>query len=59
MSTLHHESIYETCFDEAYENFRTHNKLTNVQMEYLMQNSRGVRDAVYNQAYKMFDDMSM
>ena len=22
MSTLHHESIYETCFDEAYENFR-------------------------------------
>ena len=59
MSTLHHESLYETCFDEALENFRTHNKLSNVQMEYLMQNSRGVRDAVYNQAYKMFDDMSM
>ena len=59
MSTLHHESLYETCYETSYESFQTHNKLDKVQMEYLMQNSRGTRDAVYNQAYKMFDDMSM
>ena len=32
MSTLHHESLLETCFDEAWESFRVHNKLTVEQM---------------------------
>tara|TARA_Y100000401_G_scaffold99221_1_gene87371 strand:+ start:40 stop:210 length:171 start_codon:yes stop_codon:yes gene_type:complete len=28
MSTLHHESLYETCFEDAVEEFCISNKLT-------------------------------
>ena len=35
MSTLHHESLMETCHDEAWENFRIHNKLTEDQLNEL------------------------
>ena len=55
MSTLHHESLYETCYETSYESFQTHNKLTNNQMKYLMDNSKGCRDAVYNNAQDLFD----
>ena len=55
MSTLHHEEIYETCYDEAYDNFKVNNKLTNDQMEELLLHS-GVKDAVIKQAHKLFED---
>ena len=57
MSTLHHESLMETCFDEAWENFRVHNKLTVEQMEELCSFSSGTVNAVERQAQKMFDDL--
>ena len=56
MSTLHHESLLETCLDEAWENFRIHNKLTPKQMEDLYNASEGVADAVHAQAQRLFDD---
>ena len=33
MSVLHHESIMETCFEDAYESFRIENNYTISEME--------------------------
>ena len=57
MSTLHHESLLETCFDEAWENFRVSNKLTVEMMEELCSFSAGTVDAIEKTAQQMFDDM--
>ena len=57
MSTLHHESLLETCFDEAWDSFRVHNKLTVEQMEELCSFSQGTVEAIEQTARKMFDDM--
>ena len=55
MSTLHHESLLESCHDEAWENFRTHNKLTFDQLTDLCSFSEGTRNAIERQARKSFD----
>ena len=55
MSTLHHESLLETCFDEAWENFRTHNKLTEDELNWLTNNTLGTLDAIERQAQRLFD----
>ena len=57
MSTLHHESLFETCFDEAWENFRTHNKLTEDELNWLTNNTLGTIDAIEKQARRLFDNM--
>ena len=57
MSTLHHESLLETCFDEAWESFRVSNKLTVAMMEELCSFSAGTVDAIEKTAQQMFDDM--
>ncbi len=57
MSTLHHESLLETCFEEAWDNFREHNKLSLKEMEELWDISRGTRDAIESQARKLFTEM--
>ena len=57
MSTLHHESLMETCFDEAWENFRVHNKLTVDEMTELCSFSEGTRDRITKTAHEMFEDM--
>ena len=57
MSTLHHESLLETCFDEAWESFRVHNKLTVEQMEELCSFSSGTVENIERTAQKMFDNM--
>ena len=49
--------ILENCFDEAWESFRVHNKLTVEQMEELFAFSQGTRLAIERTARKMFDDM--
>jgi len=56
MSTLHHESILETCFDEAWESFRVHNKLTVEMMEELCSFSQGTVNAIERQAQRLFDE---
>ena len=56
MSTLHHESILEDCLVEAEENFRVSNKLTQKQLDELIDRSRGVRDAIESQAVKLLED---
>ena len=56
MSVLHHESILENCFDQAWEEFRIHNKLTVEQMQEI-ENHEGVQIALNKKATKMFEDL--
>ena len=56
MSVLHHESILENCFDQAWEEFRIHNKLTVEQMTQI-ENLEGVQIALNKKANKMFEDL--
>jgi len=57
MSTLANEMILENCFDEAWESFRVHNKLTVAEMTELCSFSKGTVNAVERTARKMFEDM--
>ena len=56
MSSLHHESILEDCFEESMESFRVNNKLTHEQLDELLSFSKGTYDAICNSAYKLFQD---
>tara|TARA_B100000214_G_scaffold27874_1_gene18213 strand:- start:283 stop:459 length:177 start_codon:yes stop_codon:yes gene_type:complete len=56
MSVLHHESLLETCFDQAWEEFRINNKLTVEQMTQI-ENHEGVQIALNKKADKMFEDL--
>ena len=56
MSVLHHESILESLLDQAWEEFRIHNKLTVEQMTQI-ENHEGVHIALAKKANKMFEDL--
>ena len=56
MSCLQNEILLEQCYEDAYEQFRIHNKLNEDQMQELILH-RGVEDAIIKSARKMFDDM--
>ena len=56
MSVLHHESLLESCFDQAWEEFRIHNKLPVEQMTQI-ENHEGVQIALNKKANKMFEDL--
>ena len=56
MSVLHHESILESCLDQAWEEFRVHNKLTHEQMRE-MESHEGVQIALCRSAERMFEEM--
>ena len=56
MSVLHHESILESCLDQAWEEFRVHNQLTYEQMRE-MESHEGVQIALEKSAVKLFEEM--
>ena len=56
MSTLHHESILETCIETAIEEFCTSNKLT-PEMFAEIEQHEGVQLAIIKKAYLIFDDL--
>ena len=56
MSSLHHESILEECFEISRESFRINNKLTHKQLDELLSFSQGTYDAICKQSYKLFQD---
>jgi len=58
MSCLQNEILLEQCYEDAYEQFRIHNKLNEDQMQELILH-RGVEDAIIKSARKMFEDMCM
>ena len=56
MSSLHHEALLETCHDEAWEEFRIHNKLTEDQLnELCWRQESGSLLAIEKQAQRKFD----
>ena len=58
MSVLHHEALMETCNDEAWENFRKHNKLTEDQLNELCRRQEsGTLLAIEKQAQRMFEEL--
>ena len=54
---MQNEMILENCFDEAWENFRVHNKLTEDELNWLTNNTLGTLDAIERQARRLFDNM--
>ena len=56
MSCLQNEILLEQCYEDAYEQFRIHNKLNQEQMQELILH-KGVEDAIIKSARKMFEDM--
>ena len=56
MSTLHHESILETCYETAVEEFCTSNKLT-PEMFAQIEKHEGVQIALAKSARAKFDDL--
>ena len=56
MSCLQNEILLEQCYEDAYEQFRIHNKLNEQQMQELILHS-GVQLAIEKSARKMFEDM--
>ena len=58
MSCIQNEALMESCFDEAWEQFRVHNKLTPEMMEELCSFSVGTVQHIERTARKMFDSAS-
>ena len=58
MSTLHHESLLETCYDEAWEDYRKKNNLTYEQLTTIEQNHQfGILPEIEADATKRFNDL--
>jgi len=57
MSSLHHESILESLFDEVWEEFRVSNKLTIEMMNELCSFSKGTNLALERQTWKRFNEL--
>ena len=58
MSCLQNEMLLEQCFDEAWESFRVHNKLTDDQLTALCERSpSGSLTAIERSAQKRFEDL--
>ena len=56
MSTLHHESLYETCYETAIEEFCKSNNLT-APMFSQIENHAGVQIALEKKARKLFENL--
>ena len=56
MSTLNQETILETCYETAVEEFCTSNKLT-PEMFAQIEDHDGVQLAIIKKAYLIFDDL--
>ena len=58
MSTLNHESLLETCYDEAWIDYAKKHNLTQDQLDAIDQDSElGYLPEIANEAQKRFDDL--
>tara|TARA_B100000700_G_scaffold151196_1_gene167937 strand:+ start:685 stop:864 length:180 start_codon:yes stop_codon:yes gene_type:complete len=57
MSVLHHESLYETCMDESYEEYMRISGLSGDQMSEWIHINPFVLERIEDMAYKKFQDM--
>ena len=58
MSTLHHESLYETCMDESFEEYMRLSGLSSEDLERWIKTNPFVLDWIENMAWKKFKDLS-
>ena len=57
MSTLANESLYETCFDESFDEYMRISGLSGNQMSEWVRINPFVLDRIEDMAYKKFQDM--
>ena len=57
MSVLHHESLYETCFDESFDDYMRISGLSGDQMSEWIRINPFVLERIEDMAYKKFQDM--
>ena len=58
MSVLHHETLLETCYDEAWIDYAKANNLTYDQLTAIEQNSAyGILPEIEAEANKRFEDL--
>ena len=57
MSVLHHDSIMESCFEDAYESFRIDNNYSISEMEDLYMQNKNVRMRLEEVAKMLFEDL--
>ena len=57
MSTLANESLYETCFDESFEEYMRMSGLSSDRMSEWVRINPFVLDRIEEMAYKKFQDM--
>jgi hypothetical protein len=57
MSTLANESLYETCFDESFDEYMRISGLSGDQMSEWVRINPFVLDRIEDMAYKKFEDM--
>ena len=57
MSSINHEALMEECHDQAWEEFRVHNQLTDDQLnELCCRQTSGTLVAIERKAQQMFED---
>jgi hypothetical protein len=57
MSTLHHEALYETCFDESFDEYQRLSGLSSDHMKEWVKINPFVLDRIEDMAWKKFQDM--
>ena len=57
MSTLHHESLYETCFDESFDEYMRISGLKSDDLDKWIKVNPFVLDWIENMAWKKFQAM--
>jgi len=57
MSTLHHESLYETCFDESFDEYMRISGLSSADLDKWIKVNPFVLDWIENMAWKKFQSM--
>ena len=57
MSTLHHESLYETCMDESFEDYMRLSGLSSEDLERWIKVNPFVLEWIEKLAYKKFQDL--
>ena len=59
MSSLHHEALLETCYDESWEDYRKEHNLTDDQLYALEQNSdNGILPEIEAETNKRFWELA-
>ena len=59
MSSLHHETLLETCYDESWEDYRKEHNLTDDQLYALEQNSdNGILPEIEAETNKRFWELA-